>query len=98
MKMISALTLGLAISVGATSAMAASCESSQRHKANRDALYGAVAGGLVGNSVSKGAGGILVGGATGAVVGHQIGKHQVKCGGGYYYRRSHRSYYHRHHR
>ena len=99
MKSISALTAGLILSFCASTAFAASCATVQRHKANRDALYGAVAGGVLGNVVSHGGGktgGTLLGAGAGAVVGHQIGKHNVSCRDSYYY--SHGRRYYRHHR
>jgi len=97
MKIIPVLTVAVALSIGATSAMAQSCRTVQRHKANRDALYGAVAGGLLGNAVSHGGGrtgGTLIGAGAGGLIGHQIGKNKVSCDRGYYYR--HKHYYYRH--
>jgi outer membrane lipoprotein SlyB len=103
MRLLPALSLGLALTFGvvavAPQADAASCATNQRHKANRDALYGAVAGGLLGNAVSHGGGktgGTLLGAGAGAVVGHQIGKHRVSCSGrSYYYSHGKRHYYRR---
>jgi uncharacterized protein YcfJ len=42
---------------------------------NTGTVLGAVGGGLIGNSLSKGGGGALVGAGLGAVAGHQIAKH-----------------------
>ncbi|WP_293370745.1 glycine zipper domain-containing protein [Phenylobacterium sp.] len=48
---------------------------SSRGARNTGTVLGAVGGGLIGNSVSKGGGGALVGAGLGAVAGHQIAKH-----------------------
>jgi uncharacterized protein YcfJ len=48
---------------------------SSRGARNTGTVLGAVGGGLLGNSVSKGGGGALVGAGLGAVAGHQIAKH-----------------------
>ncbi len=44
---------------------------------NTGTVLGAVGGGLIGNSISKGGGGALVGAGVGAVAGHQIAKHNA---------------------
>jgi uncharacterized protein YcfJ len=48
---------------------------SSRGARNTGTVLGAVGGGLLGNSVSKGGGGAIVGAGLGAVAGHQIAKH-----------------------
>jgi uncharacterized protein YcfJ len=48
---------------------------SSRGARNTGTVLGAVGGGLLGNSISKGGGGALVGAGVGAVAGHQIAKH-----------------------
>ncbi|MHB8530754.1 MAG: glycine zipper 2TM domain-containing protein [Caulobacteraceae bacterium] len=58
------------------------CGAERRSRANTGTVIGAVGGGLLGNSVSHGGGrlgGTLIGAGAGAVVGHQIGKHSVRC-------------------
>jgi uncharacterized protein YcfJ len=48
---------------------------SSRGARNTGTVLGAVGGGLLGNSISKGGGGALIGAGVGAVAGHQIAKH-----------------------
>ncbi len=48
---------------------------STRGARNTGTVLGAIGGGLLGNSVSKGGGGALIGAGVGAVAGHQIAKH-----------------------
>lgn len=58
------------------------CRAEQRRQANTGTAVGAVAGALLGSAVAaKGAKteGAVLGGAVGAVAGHQIAKHRVKC-------------------
>lgn len=58
------------------------CRAEQRRQANTGTAMGAVAGALLGSAVAaKGAKteGAVLGGAVGAVAGHQIAKHRVKC-------------------
>lgn len=55
----------------------ASCEA----RKNTGTLIGGVGGALIGNSISKGAGGAIIGGLGGAVVGHEIAK--SGCGSSY---------------
>lgn len=50
-------------------------DASSRGSRNTGTVLGAIGGGLLGNSVSKGGGGALVGAGLGAVAGHQIAKH-----------------------
>jgi uncharacterized protein YcfJ len=53
------------------------CETSRGHR-NTGTVIGAVAGGLLGNSLAHGGGktgGALIGAGVGAVAGHQIAKH-----------------------
>jgi uncharacterized protein YcfJ len=58
------------------------CRAEQRRQANRGTVAGAAAGAVLG-SVVAGRGdrteGALIGGAVGAVAGHQIAKNPVKC-------------------
>jgi uncharacterized protein YcfJ len=54
------------------------CHGSSRGARNTGTVVGAVAGGLLGNSIAKGGGGALLGAGAGAVAGHQIAKHNDK--------------------
>jgi len=52
------------------------CRNVSSHGArNTGTVLGAIGGGLIGNSLSKGGGGALLGAGAGAVAGHQIAKH-----------------------
>lgn len=53
-------------------------QSGVRRNANNGTLIGAVAGGVVGNAVSRDTGGTLIGAGVGAVAGHQIAKNRAK--------------------
>jgi hypothetical protein len=64
-----AAAISLPLIAGPTSANA-SCE----QRKNTGTLLGGVGGALIGNSISKGAGGAIIGGLGGAVVGHEIAK------------------------
>ncbi|THD57956.1 glycine zipper 2TM domain-containing protein [Phenylobacterium sp.] len=64
-----AALISLPMIAGPTSANA-SCE----QRKNTGTLLGGVGGALIGNSISKGAGGAIIGGLGGAVVGHEIAK------------------------
>lgn len=106
-KILTALTLGTALTVGAAAiapsvAEAKTCRTHRQNTANRGTLYGAVGGALLGSAVAgHGAKteGALLGGTVGAVAGHHIAKKKVKCGASrHYVRRSyvkngHRYYY-----
>ena len=106
-KMITALTLGMAVTVGAatvapTMAEAKTCRTHRQNTANRGTLYGAVGGALLGSAVAgHGAKteGAVLGGTVGALAGHHIAKKRVKCGTSrhyvrrYYVRNGVRHYY-----
>jgi uncharacterized protein YcfJ len=64
-----AAVISLPLITGPTSANA-SCE----QRKNTGTLLGGVGGALIGNSISRGAGGAIIGGLGGAVVGHEIAK------------------------
>lgn len=64
-----AAVISLPLIAGPTNANA-SCE----QRKNTGTLIGGVGGALLGNSISKGAGGAIIGGLGGAVVGHEIAK------------------------
>jgi uncharacterized protein YcfJ len=87
MKTFPALTVTMALAVGAAGAIATSADArscrAAHHSGRTGAVVGAIAGGLLGNAVSHGGGrtgGTIIGAGAGAVAGHQIGKHSVKCG------------------
>ncbi|WP_374570018.1 glycine zipper 2TM domain-containing protein [Phenylobacterium sp.] len=58
------------------------CKAEQRRSANTGTAVGAVAGALFGSAVAshgRKTEGAVLGGAVGAVAGHEIGKRRVKC-------------------
>ena len=57
-----------------------SCRNARRSSANTGTAVGAVGGGLLGAAASHGRlGGTLIGAGAGALVGHEVGKHNVRC-------------------
>jgi uncharacterized protein YcfJ len=101
MNTVKALSLGLALMIGASTVTVGAADARtchrERSRAHAGTAIGAIAGGLIGNGVAHGGGrlgGTLIGAGAGAVVGHQIGKHSVKCSNhGYYYSHGKRHYY-----
>jgi outer membrane lipoprotein SlyB len=56
------------------------CHDARRSSANTGTVVGAVGGGILGSSIGHGGvGSTLLGAGAGAVAGHEIGKHSVRC-------------------
>ncbi len=68
------------------SAAATRCEQKQADRKVTGTILGAIAGGLVGNAVSRGGGrtgGTVIGAAGGAVIGNQLARENNTCPDGY---------------
>jgi outer membrane lipoprotein SlyB len=88
-KIIASVTLACSALAVSTAVLPTLSHAEQRHRVrvcrdvssrgarNTGTVLGAVGGGLLGNSVSKGGGGAIVGAGLGAVAGHQIAKHNA---------------------
>jgi hypothetical protein len=56
------------------------CHEARRSSANTGTAVGAVSGGILGSALGGGRfGNVLLGAGAGAVAGHEIGKHSVRC-------------------
>jgi hypothetical protein len=72
-----------AATIPAAASAATRCEQHQANNRAAGTVIGAIAGGLIGNSVSRGGGGAIVGAAGGAVVGNQLSRDNNACPDGY---------------